>query len=70
MLKRPHGQKKYALVFVLLFIITTSAQAGLVPISDKYAGGAKNMCKTCIQCVDTEGEEQKSCECLPPRLPS
>ena len=51
---------------VTLIIIMNTGLAGLIPLSGQWSGAAKGMCKTCIQCTNTEGEEQKAClmECL------
>ena len=46
---------------VVLILIMTDVTAGLIPMSEKASGSAKNMCKTCIDCVGTEGEEQNAC---------
>ena len=49
-----------------LIILMNTGLAGLIPLSGQWSGAAKGMCKTCIQCADMEGEEQKAClmECL------
>lgn len=58
---------RWAIIGLLsLIIMMNTGLAGLIPLSGQWSGAAKGMCKSCIQCANMEGEEQKAClmECL------
>lgn len=55
------ARRTSVILLLAFFIISSSGMSGLIMPGSSMEGGAKNMCKTCIECVDTEGEEQKGC---------